>query len=417
MRRAALMGLQASACFLFLTLCKDPDKERVELLIRRVESQDPSIVDAGLQELHDMGPRAEKAVPAVTKVLTEGHPALRPGAAVALAALDPEGRMCVEALTQTLSDPAPNVRAHAARALGMLMRKPESAMVRLRNLERDPEKSVQAHAARTLARFEPDNPAHRELLVKIASTGNPPERALAVGLWGEIASSLPVQDLSVIERALNDEERLVRQDGVAAAARLGPRAAPLLPALVRAFESKDEVLARRAVSALNAVDPSGEKLVVHLRRTLYSPDVRVRLESATALGTYGKKGLPAVVDLKSALRDPDSGVRRQAARSLGKIGPETEAADSLSLLLEDSSTDTAWVAAEALAQMGEAALPHLKRSLADSRREMRLRAAYGLSRMSPRSPEVRGLLEKAALDSDAEVKSLAQNAIATTPAR
>jgi HEAT repeat protein len=92
--------------------------------------------------------------------------------------------------------------------------------------------------------------------------------------------------------------------------------------------------------------------------------------------------LPAIVD---ALSDPDDAVRCVAALALGQL-QATSAIPSLMLLLTDPSGWVRGAAADALALMGEAAVPALGEALYDPRDGVRVRAAYALRKIcSPKS--------------------------------
>lgn len=92
--------------------------------------------------------------------------------------------------------------------------------------------------------------------------------------------------------------------------------------------------------------------------------------------------MPAIVD---ALSDPDDAVRCVAALALGQL----QAASAIPALVLLLAVPSGWVrgaAADALALMGEAAVPALGEALYDPRDGIRVRAAYALRKIcSPKS--------------------------------
>jgi HEAT repeat protein len=93
---------------------------------------------------------------------------------------------------------------------------------------------------------------------------------------------------------------------------------------------------------------------------LASKDGMIRRKARKSLVALGK---PAVSGLAQALQaSPLDQVRWEAAKALGAIG-DARAIPSLVKALEDSDTDVAWLAAEALSEFKKAAWPSLLRAL------------------------------------------------------
>ncbi len=97
-----------------------------------------------------------------------------------------------------------------------------------------------------------------------------------------------------------------------------------------------------------------------LVKMLENADTNVRRKARKSLVALGK---PAVSALSSALKDSEVyRVRWEAAKALGAIG-DAEAIPSLVTALEDTETDVAWLAAEALEKFSKTAWPELLRTL------------------------------------------------------
>lgn len=114
----------------------------------------------------------------------------------------------------------------------------------------------------------------------------------------------------------------------------------------------------------------GERLspVKALIEGLESEDVSVRRACARKLGDYGPDSAEAVPALIKALDDEDRRVVLKAIWALGRIGPKAEdAVRPLAKKLDSSKTREA--AGNALAGIGPAALPALKKKLGPKNRK------------------------------------------------
>ncbi len=396
------------AVVILFSFCKNEEQKMIDASIKKLESDSPALVDEGLRGLFEAGPQAGRAIPAVARILNQGHPRLRPPAAAVLVKLDPEGKEVAPFLVEALGDKDAETRGQAARGIGLLQKPPPESVESLSKLENDSNLTVRAFACASLRRFHPSEKRYSRILTDIAVAGKGPERALAVSLLGDIAASDKDFDLSIFSRAVDDADTTVRLEAAAALAKQGPRADFAMEALMRAFEDPDESLSKKAVLAMNTIDPSGKKIIPALRLRVRHSELRVRLEAVAALSLYGEEGLSGVPELKLALMDSDSHVRLQAARSLGLLGSKTRAASSLYPLLWDRAPEVTYAAAEALARLGADSMPFFKQAMSDTRVHVRQRAVYGLGRMSPRPPEAEELLKKALTDTDSEVQNSAR---------
>jgi hypothetical protein len=103
----------------------------------------------------------------------------------------------------------------------------------------------------------------------------------------------------------------------AALARIGPAAAPAVPALRRAVGHRDAVVRERALDALKAV---GESPVADLVLALNDGDADRAVWAAGVLGKMGPDATNAVPALAAALDSVDARVLRAAVGALGAIG-------------------------------------------------------------------------------------------------
>lgn len=117
----------------------------------------------------------------------------------------------------------------------------------------------------------------------------------------------------------------------------------------------------RAEAAVSALAPMASEARAALQPLLASPDAETRwwaIRAIAALPDDGAAGL-----LCSALEDPSIGVRQAAALGL-RNHPAPEAIPVLTGLLGDADPMLCRLAADALAAIGEPAVPHLERALA-----------------------------------------------------
>ncbi len=160
----------------------------------------------------------------------------------------------------------------------------------------------------------------------------------------------------------------------------------LLSTLLAAIAEEDDEAAEAAIIELTAMDGAAK---VPLLELCSSPDPDQRWWAVRGLAalvdadeTNRDRATPALVD---ALGDTDDAVRCVAALALGQL-QAASAIPSLMLLLSDPSGWVRGAAADALALMGEAAVPALGEALQDSREGVRVRAAYSLRKIcSPKS--------------------------------
>jgi HEAT repeat protein len=117
----------------------------------------------------------------------------------------------------------------------------------------------------------------------------------------------------------------------------------------------------RETSDLTETNAEGRTArIVFLTAALASPRAGRRHDARVALEAIGR---PAVGHLIQGLGDMKGEVRGEAIRALGNIG-DAEAAPALIRELEDESSACRWLAAEALAAIGEPTLVPLLELLA-----------------------------------------------------
>lgn len=201
----------------------------------------------------------------------------------------------------------------------------------------------------------------------------------------------------VIDSAEEDEGRWARLSGVAPpASKLSVQTGTMNLQEWRRLLQEDPEQAEHRISALGG-DP--EHLHTLARTLLQDSDPGLRAWACRILAEVrDAEGLSLLLH---ALEDSEPEVRAAAAWALG-IHPVVEQGDSVISALQRRLEDqpwVAWVAAEALARYGEAALEALIDSLHHPHPQVRILAARALARIaSPRSiPALMAALEDPSL--------------------
>lgn len=119
----------------------------------------------------------------------------------------------------------------------------------------------------------------------------------------------------------------VRMEAVVELGKLGPKAAPAVPAIADRLESdKDERVRLAAAGVLGQIGPDAKAAVPALIGALKDEGFDVASWSATALGKIGPGAKAAVPELAKMLGSYRSSRSYTAAVALGEIGPDAKAA-------------------------------------------------------------------------------------------
>ncbi len=214
-------------------------------------------------------------------------------------------------------------------------------------------------------------------------------RARAALALGQLRDNRAIPALS---RGLKDQEPEVR---AAAARGLAAFAEP------RTFEALSEVLLDdpRLEVRQAAAEALGEtrraEAIPYLMAALHDSFWWYEREKElnSLLEAIVKMGPAVVPELIGTLKDPEGTVRKLAAVLLGRI-PDPRAIEPLTLALYDTHFDVCRASAEALAAMGEPALPVLLEALKHPEAWIRQQAVLGLTAIhDPQvAPAIMGLI-------------------------
>jgi HEAT repeat protein len=210
-----------------------------------------------------------------------------------------------------------------------------------------------------------------------------------------------------LEQSLSSDDADVQQHALqtlADAARLGDEKA--LATLENALEADDHDLRRRAVGALSALE--NPDITVALADLANDPDDGVRKQVARALGELPKELSGDL--LVSMLHDPSTRVVEQALEGLGDLR-YAPAHTEIAALIGAQDGDVTMLAGRAMRKIGdsaeaERAIAFVVDGLTDSAPEIRLESLKQIRDIGGAGAVPH--LETAALDTDPEVSSMAQ---------
>jgi HEAT repeat protein len=438
-RRASLRGLR---------LIKAPPEKTRPLFLKMLESGDLAAVLPTLQSiaevgddaigpmrdvlkdeklcywaclvLAEMGEKAAPAVPELTEVLSHQDPDVRMRALLTLGTIGKGAAPAIPAIAKLLdSDSFEAVQFSAAFALGAINQKDEVATRALVAAARSGKPLLKAVSLWTLAHQNPENLAVVGYAAKTLAEGLASEdaelRTMAAKMLGDfgshpeivgpaLAAALQDSDPRVIGHALDalaalgpkilpkvtDAIKNPKRRHFAAGLiyRLGPQAAPAVPAIIEALRetaaNEDDLLFRRqAQVALAAVGPEAKDAVPVLIDSLASDDQEVRGTACYALGKIGAGAAEAVPALEKHLEGSDGASHTAAVWALLQIRPGDQAleAKAVPLLVKALNHELELARAEAAACLGgiaSAATPEIiakLRGLAEKDPDDRVREA------------------------------------------
>jgi HEAT repeat protein len=403
--------------------------------------------------------RTTASLPESRKALSGGSARERAVAAAAIGQLGESAAAAVPDLTKALADPDYQVRREAARALGKIGPGAKDAVAALGKLVTDEDSEVRLTAVRTLAGLGPaardavpalcSGLADRDADVQSAAidaakklgpsaSGAAPSLAKLLGQGkGHVSLSaayalaaIGPAALPTLHEAMRDESAVVRADAVVALGSIGKSAKAAVSDLRQALNDPHSVVRGRATRALKEIDqpdpPPGpqempflsesdwesrkaavRRLAVEgpgplaeLRKALSDPDRNVRWAAVAGLGQLGLAAKDAVPELRKALSDRDWSIVEEAATVLGTLREAaTDAVADLSTVLRGPIAYVRVSAGRALAAIGAAALPELRKGMDASEPEVRKCAMESMRLMGPAAlPDLRQALGHARRD-------------------
>jgi len=198
----------------------------------------------------------------------------------------------------------------------------------------------------------------------------------------------PSDPLKLAEQLASSDVRM-RRDAAYFLEKLGPKAKPALPALIKGLDDPDKQVWSNSVAAIAGLGPDAAEAIPALLDDLNSKTSRAsqrqnERDQAAFRTSYAltRIGPAAIAPLIEALRSDDTMLRAGAAKALGGMGPAAK--DALPALLENLGHGDAVVTrevADALGAIGATAKPKIVEALAWKESRQRSTAALALAAM------------------------------------
>ena len=308
-------------------------------LAEALQSRYSSVRRFAFEALEALGPRIQKAVPALVDASRNGNFTLSldavrsAGLASSSAAAGAEGLKTVAALwVGRAIKAAQQVQADELRDA----------------LEEGEEGAVEDVEKASMAVKKALVPA----LIDVYLDGTWTQSAKAKSLLMNIGKNAPGSVVPRLMRRYRDadaDDVAVRLPVMELLRDLGPAAVDAVPVLIDGVRSGDLSIQQQAVWALGAIGPEAEEAVPALMGLLDAEDALLRKDAVEALKVIGPDA-SAVEELADALSSDDSSVRRFAAEALADIGPDGE--DAVPELIEVVETGGRFLQLEAIKALG-----------------------------------------------------------------
>jgi HEAT repeat protein len=232
-------------------------------------------------------------------------------------------------------------------------------------------------------------PSSVSVLIKALGDNDENVRYWAAEALGEIGPEAK-DAIPALIKALSDNDESVRIKAIYVIGRIGPAAKEAIPALIKAFGDSDYGARTVAGEALKKIGPEAKELVPVLIQALGDSDVNVRIAAAKELGEIRPAAKEAIPALIKAFGDSDWNVLRAVAKALGEMGPAAKEAIPALVQALGSSTNVRWAAAEALEKIApdaEELVPALIQALGHRNANVRIAAAEALGNIGPEAKE------------------------------
>jgi HEAT repeat protein len=454
--KATLCSLAAVAAV--LAFCKfsaaqtqEPSRDGLPLneWIRRTGDASPNTRQYAANVIHDMGPEAKAAVPALIKLLHDKDSDSRDAAAKALGAMRSAAKAAVPALINALDDPESYVRHVAAESLGQIGPDAKSAAPDLVKMLRSVWRRDRCLAARTLGKINPDANVAAGPLAEAAvdDYGEVREAAIAalIGLGAGAKLAVPVlvnrlhadvgaeakPAVPVLVKRLHAGERSC---ALTALAKLGPLAKDAIPEMAKMLTDNNlELVAFEALTDLGPVSGPVLPQLIAFDRKIGSwqqwDDKKLSrkecVEYISQRMTYGRHGgltgadrlwnvlgvedLPFIAPM---LKSETTSERDLAVDKFLALGPA--AVPALVQLLKDDDPGNRRTAIRLLGHVGpdaKNAVPALAPILKDSDWQLRSAAAIALGEIGPDAAPAVVALRESLTDTDGDVRVCAIEAL------
>ena len=371
--------------------------------------------------LSEIGPKAAGAVPQLAKLLQHKDAEIRMQALVAMAEIGTAARTQVGAINALLgSDPEDGVRYAAAYALGSIGDKSVGREALNEALDSDDPFLKVAGAWALLKLSQGETPLLRKAVKNVVdglSSDDAHVRLAAARALSDpsIPEGLVAPAFAKAMAGLQADQPEKILPIVDALGSLGPK---VVPGCIRSLENK-RPLRFYAMQVLIRVGPDAAPAVPALMATLDDSDATLRREALFVLGAIGPGAAAAAEKVAEKLADEDSDVTHAACYALGNMGPAAQAALP-ALAKQMSSGDeflqivSVWASLKINpndAKLKEKAVPYLAKGLSDVREHVRVESAYMLGEIGAPATAAVPALKKAQSDSSPLVRDAATAAL------
>lgn len=203
-----------------------------------------------------------------------------------------------------------------------------------------------------------------------------------------------------------DEDKYVRQ---IAANSLGLIGAESIPALTAALDSEDDFIRKNATHGLTRIQGHPEKTLPLLVRMLGDKNQDVR---SVVMGSFEEAKKEVAPFLRNGLNNQNEVIRALCATILATMNEvDSSVIKALAEGADHSNADVRRYAAEGLGHVGEAGVPILIKSLADTDGLVRFAAASSLAEIGPSAKAAVPALIKALKDEDEKIRGFAAMAL------
>jgi len=393
-------------------------KAAVPAMVRALQS--PEVAYWACLVLHEIGPEAAGAVPALCEVArTDDRPDVRREAVLALAAIGPNAAAAVPVLTGLLKEEAPGLTGAVVYALGSIGRAAKSAepkVIAIAEAE-DASPFLKTVCLWTRARMNPsDDELVREVIPDLVAALAAPEQQLREAAAQALLDLEPPREIvkPEIDKVLAKGDPAVLETMLSALATLGEKAVP------RAIEAVEDPETRlRAAALIRRIGPAAKEAVPALAEALSDEDPIVRSEVLFALGAIGPDAAEAVPQITKALDDEEVKVAYAACYALGQIGPSAmEAKPALHEAMESEDEFLPMAAAWAVAQIhpdcpetAPKSVPLLIKALDEPDAMTRIHACESLECLGPLAKDAVEGLDKLSEDEHEAVREAAAKAL------
>jgi HEAT repeat protein len=370
--RRTAVALSACACVIFFAAshfapAAEDAGAQADKLTKQLASSEFAVRRDAAYQLGKMGVAAKPAVPALIKALQDDDRQVWAFAVAALAEIGPEAREAIPAL---IADLARQSRGGRDRDRRQIMVRSAYALSRIGTEAVPPliaaleseDSGARAGAARALGGMGAQAVAAIPALRANFGHGDLSVRQEAIDALALIGAAA----VAPVSEALSWNEPLQRTSAALTLAQLGPLAKTSEPALTQLLAKETDAGVRgAALTALATVSADPTKCLPVLVAAVKDDSEVIRHAAINAIGGSRALRRPAVAPLAALLKDGNVTVRQRAAHALGRLGPD--AADALpALLAATRAAEGDPIFADALAQIGPAALPALLKALKES---------------------------------------------------